>query len=158
MAIGLHLYRRGAEKEGEPAEQTEADGKDGKSQTSCFQVRIVENWRAGKACKSEHFGDAADGTTDARTRQRVRPSVCRVSVRALQGIGGKPACHDNDWHPDGELPCRGEVYPKGVFNNSVSEGVQDFTEFRGLAAFAGDVAINGIECKDDGDDENQGDG
>ena len=61
MAIRLHLYRRGAEKEGEPAEQTEADGKDGKSQTSCCQVRIVENRRAGKACKSEHFGVAAIG-------------------------------------------------------------------------------------------------
>lgn len=158
MAIRLHLYRRDAEKEGEPAEQTETDSESGKSQTRCFQVRIVENQRAGEACKSEHFGDAADGTTDARTRQRVRPSVCRVSVCTLQSIGDKPACHHNDRHPDGELPCRREVDPKGVFNNSVSESVQDFTEFRGLVAFAGDVAINGIKGKDNGDSGNQGDG
>ena len=65
MAIRLHLYRRGAEKEGEPAEQAEADGKEGKPQTRCCQVRIVENRCAGEACKSEHFGDATDSTTDA---------------------------------------------------------------------------------------------
>ena len=154
----MHLYRRGAEKEGEPPEQTESNGEGGKYQTHCVEKRIVENRRARETGKSECFGDAADDTTDARTRQRVRPSVCRISVGALQGIGDKPACHDNDWHPDGELPYCCEVYPKGVFNNSVSEGVQDLTEFRGLAAFAGDIAINSIECKDEGDGENQGDG
>lgn len=74
MAIRLHLYRRGAEKEGEPAEQTETDGEGGKSQTRCFQVRIVENRRAGEACKSEHFGDAA-------VWMRIQKATHRIAQR-----------------------------------------------------------------------------
>ena len=148
MAIGLHLYRRGDEKEWKPAEETEADGEGGKYQTRFFQEQIFENLRTREAGKSEHFGDAADSTTDARSGEGVCPPVCRVSVCPLQGIADKTACHNNDRHPQRNVSDHCEVDPKGVFNNSVGEGVKDFTELRGLVTFPGNDAVNRIERED----------
>ncbi len=109
---------------------------------------VIENCRAGEAAEGEHFDAAVEGTAHARTREGVGPSAVRVAENFLQGIGGKTTCHDNDWHPDGEVSLRGEVDPKSVFNNSVGEGVKDFADLGGLVASAGDGAVNGIENKD----------
>ena len=111
------------EKEREAAKQTEPDSHRCKNVAYGFKGMCVENKGAGENCKCEHFGDTADGTADARTCQCVCPSVCRVSVCALQGIGEETARHDSDRHPEGEHPSGAKVNPKGVFNDAVSEGI-----------------------------------
>ena len=113
-----------------------------------FQDRAFEKHYVGEADKGEHFEAAVKGTAHARAGERVCPSVLWVSVCPLQRLCDKTACHNNDRHPDREVSLRGEVDPKGVFNNSVGEGVKDFTELSGLVAFTGNGAVNGIEDKD----------
>ena len=113
-----------------------------------FQDRTFEKPRVGEADKGEHLEAAVKGTAHARAGECVCPSVFWVSVCPLQRLCDKTACHDNDRHPDGEVSLRGEVDPKGVFNDPVGEGVKDFAELRGLVAFAGDGAVNSIEDKD----------
>ena len=112
------------EKEGKSAEQTKPDGNRREDQTRLFQDRTFEKPRVGKADKGEHFEAAVKGTTHARAGECVCPSVFWVSVCPLQHLCDKTACHNNDRHPDREVSLCGEVDPKGVFNNSVSEGVE----------------------------------
>ena len=81
----------------------------------------------------------------------------RESVFLSQRIGDNAACHDGDRHPDRYLSLRGKVNPKGVFNDSVGNRVEESPCLGGFIASTANNTVYGIKRKDDGDGEYQRD-